>query len=63
MKEMSLESRVKGGLALLDSMTQDEFKNLVCFFKLLLEIDSANTRKDVQGDSNSEQVPLDNNSK
>lgn len=53
-----MESNEKGGLYVLDSMSPDEFQNLVKLFSLLLEIDRA--KKDVQGDSNSEEVPLDN---
>lgn len=45
----------------MDSMSPDEFQNLVKLFSLLLEIDRK--QKDVQGDSNSEEVPLDNNVK
>lgn len=41
----------------MDSMSHDEFQNLVQLFSILLEIDRAN--KDVQGDSNSEEVPLE----
>lgn len=56
-----VESNEKGGLYVLDSMSPDEFQNLVKLFSLLLEIDRK--QKDVQGDSNSEEVPLDNNVK
>lgn len=53
-----MESNEKGGLYVLDSMSADEFQNLVRLFSLLLQIDQR--LKDVQGDSNSEEVPLDN---
>ena len=53
----NMESNGKGGLSILDSMTQDEFKNLVEFFKTLLEIDTASIQKDVQGDSKPEVIP------
>jgi len=53
----TIESSEKGGLYVLDSMSPDEFQNLVKLFSLLLEIDQG--RKNAQGDSNSEEVPLE----
>lgn len=54
--KIKAESNEKGGLYVLDSASSEEFQNLVKFFSLLLEIDRG--QKDVQGDSNSEELPL-----
>lgn len=53
-----VESNEKGGLCVLDSMTPEEFQNLVRFFSLLLEIDL--NQKDVVGDLNPEVIPPNN---
>lgn len=55
------ESEPKGGLCVLDSMTPDEFQNVVNLFSLLLDLDEK--QKMTQLDLNPEIVPLTDNLK